>query len=119
MIIHPPTKLQIHSITSPDVYYVQASCEDISKALMKIPEFIQIFKYDFVFEMPSVIYIKDEPKIETYINWRGKQKEKEVYPKYPYTIYLSFSKELTEKELEFWRIWKLGYLCRLFYNHPS
>lgn len=89
--------------------------ETVKSALIQIPEYIQWFEYkDFVYEMPSVECITSTPVEETYKNWRGKTRTRMNYGKYPYTISLSFSKVLSDEELKFWRIWKLGYLGRNF-----
>jgi len=97
----------------------------IRERLGNLPDLIQRLKYDFVPQMPTVHITKDkeekvEPKLETYINWRGKKRTRKVYqppvdkPLYPYQHYFEFVKPLTDDELKFWRIFKLGYLCRDF-----
>jgi hypothetical protein len=101
---HPPTKLIfLHS-------YRDYSC-DIRERLTSLPTLIQLLGYAFQFEMPTVKCVYKE-KRETYTNWRGKEKERMVYDNCSYCHYLCFSKELSEEELKFWRIFKLGYLTR-------
>jgi len=112
-----PTK-NVEKVTNFLFYYdCIPETNAIRLKLLNLAEIIQINKYDFVFQMPTV-HVMDttknvKPTIEKYINWRGKEREREVYPKpkpFPYAHYLVFSSPLTEKELEFWRIFKLGYL---------
>ena len=101
---HPPTKL----------IFLYSRCDyscDIRERLTNIPTLIQQLGYAFQFEMPTVKCMYEEKK-ETYINWRGKEKERVVYDACRYRHYLCFSKELSEEELKFWRIFKLGYLTR-------
>jgi hypothetical protein len=84
----------------------------IRERLTNIPRIIQASGYKFQYEMPVVVVELTPPKKETYLNWRGKEREREVYEQCSYCFLLRFSKELTEEELTFWRIFKLGYLTR-------
>ena len=107
---HPPTKLTFF-FSSQD-----QSC-DIRERMTTLPWLVQELGYTFQFEMPTVHcqYEKPKTKTEKYLNWRGKEREREVTitpNNPPFYHYLQFSKELSEEELKFWRIFKLGYLTR-------
>ena len=105
------TKLALYK--SMDFYEIKS----IRRALMDMPRYIQNLEYEnFKFEMPFADVQDTVPTKETYINWRGKKRERLVYPKCRYTFVLSFSKCLSDEELRFWRIWKLGYICNQFKN---
>lgn len=104
---HPPTKLLL--------YHSNVDCsQDIRERLTSIPTIIQMNSYSFQCEMPTVNVDYIEPKKEKYLNWRGKERERNVPNSLPYRHWLKFSKELSEEELKFWRIFKLGYLTRHF-----
>lgn len=110
-----PTKLTLF-------YKGQDTSHDIRQRLSSISYLVQQLGYKFTFEMPTVhcVIQQPEPTTEKYINWRGKERTRKVYPGnyvfdyYHYYHYLQFSKELTPEELDFWRIFKLGYLSRDF-----
>jgi hypothetical protein len=104
---HSPTKL---------IFYY-STCDQsraIRERLTTLPSLIQTLGYQFQFEMPSVKVEWREQKKEKYINWRGKERERTVYDDCNCCHILQFSKELSEEELKFWRIFKLGYLTRHF-----
>ena len=88
----------------------------IREALSRTIQFNQTLGYQFTFETPSVEVVISKPQTEKYINWRGKERERTVWPSFPYTFHLQFTKVLTDEELKFWRIWKLGYVAREFNN---
>lgn len=58
-----------------------------------------ILGYKFKFEIPMVSVVKDD----------------KVDPEEPYSYFFTFTQPLTERELEFWRWWKLGFLSH-YYN---
>ncbi len=108
----PKTKLTLF-------YTSQDKSQFVRGRISNLPDLVQRLGYKFTFEMPTVhcVIERGEPKIEKYINWRGKERERTVYP--PSTAndcfhYLQFSKDLSPEELDFWRVFKLGYLCRDF-----
>ncbi len=74
--------------------------------LSTLPSLYNTFGYSFPFEMPVV---KSMPRMGKYKSfWSRKEKERVI----DYTHYFEFNKELSEEELNFWRMWKLGYLCK-------
>lgn len=85
--------------------------DSIRERLTSLPTLINSLDYKFQYEMPSVEAYTIPTKTEKYINWRGKEKERIIYNKNRYQHLLVFSKKLSEEELKFWRIFKLGYLC--------
>ena len=102
---HPPTRLLLYYSNGDDSSFIR-------DRLTNIPFIIQASGYKFQYEMPVVIVEKSASKKELYLNWRGKEREREVYETCPYCFLLKFSKELSEEELTFWRIFKIGYLTR-------
>jgi len=108
-----PTKLSFFSSS-------QDQSQSIREHLSSLPDLIQKLDYKFSFEMPTVHVLnrrEETPIIEKYINWRGKERERKIFPpstSFDYQHYLQFSKELSTEELDFWRIIKLGFLCRDF-----
>lgn len=92
----------------------------IREHLASLPDLVNHLGYGFEFQMPSVACdVRKSPplKTEKYINWRGKERERELPsdPNFlPYQYYLVFNRVLTDDELKFWRIIKLGYLARDF-----
>jgi len=86
---------------------------EIRYRLTNLPELNQSLEYRFDFQMPKVeiMPIKEEYKT---IFGRTKQRVQ------TYMHYLEFAKPLTDEELKFWRIFKLGYLtkaCRPKHEH--
>jgi hypothetical protein len=109
----PPTKLTLFYSSGDRSQFVR-------ERLASLPYLVQQLGYKFTFEMPTVhcvVVDHPKPKVEKYINWRGKERERTVYP--PATSndcfhYFQFSRELSPEELDFWRVFKLGYLSRDF-----
>ena len=101
---HPPTKLIIF-------YSNCDQSQNIRERLTTMPRLVQELGYSFQYEMPTVQVVYKEKK-EKYLNWRGKERERVVYNAPSYCHLLQFSRELSEEELKFWRIFKLGYLTR-------
>ena len=100
-------------------FSTQDRSQFVRERLSSLPYLVQQLDYKFTFEMPTVHceISRGEPKVEKYLNWRGKEREKTIYPEATITDcfhYLKFSRELTPEELDFWRVFKLGYLCRDF-----
>lgn len=113
----PPVKVEEHPNTKLILVYTRSSIgQAVRDHLMNMPAIIQRMGYDFTFEMP-VVECKYTEKKEKYLNWRGKERERVVYDAYSYETKLIFSKELSDEELRFWRIWKLGWLSRHLSNY--
>ena len=77
-----------------------------------LANFMEIYNagnYKFpITEMP-VVDFKTEEYEEKYTTWRGKPGVKKVKRG---VYYLSFKRVLTEDELNMWRMFKTGFLCR-------
>jgi len=75
---------------------------EIKLRLANIPSIIQMNNYNFEYEMPDVV-------VEEYTQHTNSNMK--------YCHSLVFSKALLYDELNFWRIFKLGYLC--VHNTPT
>ena len=84
----------------------------IREKFTNIPSIIQRCGYKFQIETPLIVVEPSPKRTEKYINWRGKERERVIFDRLKYVHILIFSKPLTEEELTFWRIFKLGYMTR-------
>jgi hypothetical protein len=85
---------------------------EITSRLTTLPVLNRLLDYKYEFEMPSVMAVPNEEEYEKISFW-SKQPVKKTRIR-GYAHYLAFSKALSEKELELWRWFKLGYLCKYY-----
>jgi hypothetical protein len=112
----PPKKEEITKLTL--FWGASNDVDSIRQQISSISDLVILLNYGYKFQMPSVghDYEKPTPKFETYTNWRGKERQREIpnNTTTPHHFYLKFANPLTDEELKFWRIFKLGYLsCQL------
>lgn len=91
--------------------YARSCWLDASRKITNLPHLNVKLGYGFNFQMPAVVVQDTEEEYLTEKGWfsKGGQKETRVIQS---DVILKFATPITDEELKFWRIFKLGYVSK-------